>query len=128
LDRCLTKSAYRIAEVTGDRTAVEQVVVTGGRGSARPNLQSNVPGDQVTAAQLQNTGAVSVGDVLNELPAIRSTFSSSNSTRFIGTAGLNFLDLRGLGTTGPWCWSMAAATSRRRKAPTRWTSTPSPRT
>jgi outer membrane receptor for ferrienterochelin and colicin len=37
--------------------------------------------------------------MLNELPAIRSTFSSSNSTRFIGTAGLNFLDLRGLGTT-----------------------------
>ncbi len=81
-----------------DTTAVEQVVVTGSR-IRTPNLQSNVPVTSVTAAQVQNTGVVSVGDVLNELPSIRSTFSSSNSTRFIGTAGLNFLDLRGLGTT-----------------------------
>lgn len=81
-----------------DSATVEQVVVTGSR-IRTPNLQSNVPVTSVTAAQVQNTGIVSVGDILNELPSIRSTFSSSNSTRFIGTAGLNFLDLRGLGTT-----------------------------
>ena len=39
-----------------------------------------------------------VGDLLNDLPALRSTFSQSNSTRFLGTTGLNLLDLRGLGT------------------------------
>ncbi len=44
------------------------------------------------------TGNVSVGDTLNDLPALRSTFSQANSTRFLGTAGLNLLDLRGLGT------------------------------
>jgi outer membrane receptor protein involved in Fe transport len=44
------------------------------------------------------TGSVSVGDTLNELPALRSTFSQANSTRFLGTAGLNLLDLRGMGT------------------------------
>src|SRR3546814_2199088 len=33
------------------------------------------------------------------LPSLRSTFSQGNSTRFIGTAGLNILDLRGLGTS-----------------------------
>lgn len=91
------------AQTTGsapaqDSATVEQVVVTGSR-IRTPNLQSNVPVTSVTAAQVQNTGIVSVGDILNELPSIRSTFSSSNSTRFIGTAGLNFLDLRGLGTT-----------------------------
>jgi outer membrane receptor protein involved in Fe transport len=86
------------AATADETTAVEQVVVTGSR-IRTPNLQSNVPVTSVTAAQVQNTGVVSVGDVLNELPSIRSTFSSSNSTRFIGTAGLNFLDLRGLGTT-----------------------------
>ena len=43
-------------------------------------------------------GNTSVGDTLNELPPLRSTFSQSNSTRFLGTAGLNLLDLRGLGT------------------------------
>jgi outer membrane receptor protein involved in Fe transport len=91
-------SAASAQTAADDATAVEQVVVTGSR-IRSPNLQSNVPVTTVTAAQLQNTGNVSVGDILNELPAIRSTFSSSNSTRFIGTAGLNFLDLRGLGTT-----------------------------
>jgi outer membrane receptor protein involved in Fe transport len=80
-----------------DAATVEQVVVTGSR-IRTPNLQSNVPVTSISAAQVQNTGIVSVGDILNELPSIRSTFSSSNSTRFIGTAGLNFLDLRGLGT------------------------------
>ena len=38
-----------------------------------------------------------MGDNLNDLPSLRSSFSQSNSTRFIGTAGLNILDLRGLG-------------------------------
>jgi outer membrane receptor protein involved in Fe transport len=33
------------------------------------------------------------------LPALRATFSQANSTRFIGTSGLNILDLRGLGTS-----------------------------
>lgn len=40
---------------------------------------------------------MSLGDALNDLPSLRSTYSSGNSTRFIGTAGLNLLDLRGLG-------------------------------
>ena len=48
--------------------------------------------------ELTNQGQVSVGDALNDLPALRSTFSQQNSGRFIGTAGQNFLDLRGLGT------------------------------
>ncbi len=36
--------------------------------------------------------------MLNELPQLHSTFSQSNSTRFLGTSGLNLLDLRDLGT------------------------------
>ena len=54
----------------------------------------------VTSISGENSSkpATSVGDTLNELPALRSTFSQSNSTRFLGTAGLNLLDLRGLGT------------------------------
>ncbi|MGQ7367999.1 TonB-dependent receptor plug domain-containing protein, partial [Streptococcus suis] len=39
------------------------------------------------------------GDALNSLPALRSTYSQANSTRFIGTTGLNLLDLRGLGVS-----------------------------
>lgn len=76
----------------------EQIVVTGSR-IARPNLDSPSPITSLTAAELtNNTGAVSLGDILNQLPSLGSTFSQSNSTRFIGTAGLNILDLRRLGT------------------------------
>ncbi|GAA0324136.1 TonB-dependent receptor [Sphingomonas oligophenolica] len=75
----------------------DEVVVTGSR-IARPNDNSTVPVTTVTAAEIQQTARVSVGDVLNDLPALRSTFSQANSTRFLGTSGLNLLDLRGLGT------------------------------
>ena len=51
------------------------------------------------AEELPNQGQASIGDALNDLPSLRSTFSQQNSGRFIGTAGNNFLDLRGLGTT-----------------------------
>ena len=75
----------------------ESIVVTGTR-IRSPNLVSSVPITSLGIQDLTDTGDVSIGDQLNELPALRSTFSQSNSTRFIGTAGLNVLDLRGLGT------------------------------
>ena len=79
-----------------DKT-MEEVIVTGSR-IARPNLESSVPVTTVTGEELFQTGSTSVGDLLNDLPALRSTFSQSNSSRFLGTTGLNLLDLRGLGT------------------------------
>lgn len=74
------------------------VVITGSR-IARPNLESSSPIVAVDADELLNGGNLSIGDALNELPSLRSTFSTANSQRFIGTAGLGFLDLRGLGTS-----------------------------
>ena len=73
------------------------VLVTGSR-IARPNLDSAVPVTAITAADLTDSGNVSLGDELNQLPALRATYSQANSTRNIGTAGINQLDLRGLGT------------------------------
>jgi outer membrane receptor protein involved in Fe transport len=73
------------------------IVVTGSR-IRRPNLESALPVTSVSGEAFFETGNVSVGDTLNDLPALRSTFSQANSTRFLGTAGLNLLDLRGLGT------------------------------
>ena len=73
------------------------IVVTGSR-IARPNLDSAIPVTSVTGEELVQTGRVSIGDTLNDLPALNSTFSQANSTRFLGTGGLNLLDLRGLGT------------------------------
>jgi outer membrane receptor protein involved in Fe transport len=74
-----------------------EVVVTGSR-IRRPNLDSPVPVTSVGGQEFFETGNVSVGDTLNDLPALRSTFSQANSTRFLGTSGLNLLDLRGLGS------------------------------
>lgn len=74
-----------------------QIVVTGSR-IRRPNLDSAVPITSVTAQDLTSRGEVSLGDALNDLPSLRSTFSQANSTNSIGTAALSILDLRGLGT------------------------------
>ena len=87
-------------EIESDTNASDDgqtLVVTGSR-IRRPNLESTIPITSVSGEEFFQTGQTSVGDVLNELPALRSTFSQSNSTRFLGTAGLNLLDLRGLGT------------------------------
>src|SRR6059058_4445633 len=81
------------AQPAGD----QGITVTGTR-IRRPNLQSPVPITSLTAEELPNQGQASIGDALNDLPSLRSTFSQQNSGRFIGTAGLNELDLRGLGT------------------------------
>ena len=80
-----------------DADTSDAIVVTGSR-IRRPNLESTVPITSVSGEEFFETGQTSIGDTLNELPALRSTFSQSNSTRFLGTSGLNLLDLRGLGT------------------------------
>lgn len=74
-----------------------EIIVTGSR-IARPNDISTVPVTTISAVELTSNARTSIGDVLNDLPALQSTFSQANSTRFLGTSGLNLLDLRGLGT------------------------------
>ena len=88
-------AAIEDEDPTDDETT--DVTVTGSR-IRTPNLTSAIPVTTVTGDEFFETGQVSIGDVLNELPQLRSTFSQQNSTRFLGTRGLNLLDLRGLGT------------------------------
>ncbi len=86
---------------SSDGTAVEEgssIVVTGSR-IRRLNLDSTIPVASVTAQDLTERGTLNIGDALTELPALGSTFTQANSTRFIGTAGINRLDLRSLGTS-----------------------------
>ena len=86
------------AEEEAEEEVVSQPILVTGSRIARPTLQSAVPLTSVTIEDLTGTGELSLGDALNDLPSLRSTFSSGNSSRFIGTAGLSLLDLRGLGT------------------------------
>lgn len=76
---------------------LEEIVVTGSRIMRASALEGTIPVTSVSATELIEQGDINIGDALNDLPSLRATFSSGNSTRFIGTAGLNFLDLRGLG-------------------------------
>lgn len=92
-------STATIEQTPADQAAnagTSDIVVTGSR-IRRPNLDSPVPVTTIRGEEFFQTASTSVGDVLNELPALTSTFSQSNSTRFLGTSGLNLLDLRGLG-------------------------------
>jgi outer membrane receptor protein involved in Fe transport len=73
------------------------IVVTGSR-IRRPNLESTVPITSLAGDQLFQQGDTNIGETLNELPQLRSTFAQQNPGLGIGIAGLNLLDLRGLGT------------------------------
>ena len=73
------------------------IVVTGSR-IRRPNLESVVPITSIQGDQLFQRGNADVGEALNDLPQLRSTFAQQNPGLGIGIAGLNLLDLRGLGT------------------------------
>jgi outer membrane receptor protein involved in Fe transport len=90
--------AQEAAPQASEEEASEGAIIVTGSRIARPNLESTVPITSVGGEEIFQSGSTSVGDLLNDLPALRSTFSQSNSSRFLGTAGLNLLDLRGLGT------------------------------
>lgn len=84
---------------SADEADGEDIVVTGSRIPIRNTIDAAIPVTTISAAELLGTrGDVSLGDALNQLPQLRSTFSQANSTASIGTAGLSLLDLRGLGT------------------------------
>lgn len=80
-------------EAAGDQT----ITVTGSR-IRRPNLESTVPITSISGEEFFQQGQTNIGDTLNELPQLRSTFGQQNAGRFLGTTGLNLLDLRGLGS------------------------------
>lgn len=105
----LAQDEDETVEVAAEEDGVESptepamIIVSGSR-IARPNLDSPVPLTAVTAEELTAQGDISLGDALNDLPSLRSTFSQGNSTRFIGTAGLNLLDLRASAPAVRWSW------------------------
>jgi outer membrane receptor protein involved in Fe transport len=85
-------------EEATEEEASKPILVTGSR-IARPTLESSVPLTSVTTDDLLGSGETSLGDALNDLPSLRSTFSSGSTARNIfSTSGLALLDLRGLGT------------------------------
>jgi outer membrane receptor protein involved in Fe transport len=88
-------AAYAQGAKPAADAAEETIIVTGSR-IPRPNLQSTAPILSVIGAEFFETGEVSVGDKLNDLPQLRTSFGQQQSG---GTnSGINLLDLRGLGS------------------------------
>lgn len=87
------------ADLAEEHTAVttERIQVTGTR-ILREGAVAPSPVTVISGRDLLETGAMNIGEVLNELPSLAATFSMANSGRSIGTAGLSTLDLRGMGT------------------------------
>jgi outer membrane receptor protein involved in Fe transport len=94
-EACADADSDGTCDATGETKAI---VVTGSR-IARPNLESTVPIASIGGSEFTSEGQSNIGDTLNELPQLRSTFSQQNPGLGIGIAGLNLLDLRGLGTS-----------------------------
>lgn len=83
---------------TPDPANPDQTILVTGSRIAKPNLQSVVPITSIGGEQFFQQGNTNIGDTLNDLPQLRSTFAQQNPGLGIGIAGLNLLDLRGLGT------------------------------
>lgn len=82
----------------GEVKALNEVTVTGSR-IKRDGFVSPTPLTVIKAEDIKASGATTIGELLTNTSQLASTFTLSNSNRFIGTAGLNLLDLRNLGTS-----------------------------
>lgn len=89
-------AAQATTDAQGAPTTGETIVVTGSR-IRRPDLESTVPVASVRGEDIYTQANTNVGEALNNLPQLRSTFAQQNPGSGIGVAGLNLLDLRGLG-------------------------------
>lgn len=93
-----TAPAETLPQDDDDSASKDTIVVTGSR-IKRPNLDSGVPITTIGGEELFETGQISIAETLNELPQLRSTLGQQQSAGVgLGNAGLNLLDLRGLGT------------------------------
>lgn len=86
------------ADTASKDAADNEILVTGSR-IRRPDLESTVPIATIKGDDIYAQANPNVGEVLNNLPQLRSTFAQQNPGLGIGIAGLNLLDLRGLGVS-----------------------------
>ncbi|KLJ01408.1 TonB-dependent receptor [Luteimonas sp. FCS-9] len=93
-----TTAAAQESPASDSTQTLDRVNVTGSR-IAREGFVTPSPVTGITAEEIRATGAVTIGDLMTKMPALSPTYTLGNSTRFIGTAGLGLVDLRGMGTS-----------------------------
>lgn len=77
-------------------SAVEDVVVTGSR-IRRSGADTPTPTTIINSEAIRQSGVTEIADLVNQIPSLFVTQSNQTSNQQ-GNAGLNALDLRGLGT------------------------------
>jgi len=92
-----TTAAWAQEASSNDPQTLDRVSVTGSR-IAREGFVTPSPVTAISAEEIRATGAVTIADLMTKMPALSPNYTLGNSTRFIGTAGLGLLDLRGMGT------------------------------
>ena len=80
-----------------ENDTIEQIIVTGSR-ITRSGLATPTPTVIVGSEQIEASGAVNIGDLLRELPAIGPGTNAESTAATFSGAGLNLIDLRSLGT------------------------------
>lgn len=75
---------------------IEEITVTGSR-IERSGTATPTPTTVLDSSSILQSGKPNVADVLNELPAMATGLANQNTTYSFGNAGLNQVDLRGLG-------------------------------
>jgi outer membrane receptor protein involved in Fe transport len=91
------QSAIAQEAVTDEGEVIEEIIVAGTR-IKRSGLTTPTPVTVLDAQKISLKGEVNLANMLNQLPALGSTFTTASSSGFIGTVGLSNLDLRRLGT------------------------------
>jgi outer membrane receptor protein involved in Fe transport len=77
---------------------VEELVVTGSR-IRRDTFNAPVPVQAITSEQIRQSGAVSVADILLDVPTISANTNGQNSSGTLYLSGQARADIRGLGAT-----------------------------
>ncbi|UTP40620.1 TonB-dependent receptor [Phenylobacterium sp. LH3H17] len=88
---------FAFAQATDDET-IEEVVVTGSR-IRRDTFNAPVPVSVISAEQIVESGALSIGDMLMETPIINAAANAQNTSGTLFLAGQARADIRGLGAT-----------------------------
>lgn len=79
-------------------TIVDEVIVTGSR-IPRPNLEQPTPVATISSEAIETSGTQDLGSIIAELPSLSSNSTvRGNSDSFGDSGGLNFPDLRSLGS------------------------------
>lgn len=84
------------ADKEAEAVSVDDVVVTGSR-IRRSGADTPTPTTIINAEAIRQSGVTEIADLVNQIPSMFVTQSNQTSNQ-LGNAGLNALDLRGLGT------------------------------